>query len=206
MARAAQSFRRGGPKYKPTPTVLVVCEDSKSSKLYLEEATVHFRIRVQVEVAHCGNTDPKGIVNYAIQRRNKFDLIFCVIDRDTHESFDEALRTAREENNVRLIVSYPCFEFWYLLHFGHTTKPYVRKGKHSAGDSLNLDLKKCEGMADYDKSMADTFSRLLPRFEAARGISPKVLQSAIDNKEMNPSTEVHILMDHFESMEAPDKF
>lgn len=32
------SFTRIGGKYKPQPTVLVICEDSKSGKAYLEDA------------------------------------------------------------------------------------------------------------------------------------------------------------------------
>lgn len=205
MSRSAKSFERRGAKYKPTTTVLVICEDSKSSRLYLESATIHFRVNVKVEVAHCGKTDPKGIVEEALTRSSKFDVVFCVIDRDTHPSFNAACSIAqRNSDKIKLIVSYPCFEFWYLLHFGHTTKPYMAAGNHSAGDRLAVDLRQCQGMAEYEKSSEDIFKVLLPTLPDARRHSPRVLSDAYISGAMNPSTQVHELIDYFESMEGPE--
>lgn len=58
MERNAASFNRQKSRYKPQPTVLVICEDSKSGKRYLEDASRHFRVNVVVEITHCGKTDP----------------------------------------------------------------------------------------------------------------------------------------------------
>lgn len=107
-------FDRAKPRFKPQPTVLVICEDTKSGKRYLEDASLYFRVRVQVDIIHCGNTDPKGIVKEAISRQGKFDHVFCAIDRDTHKNFDEVLNLANTSKKVEVIVSYPCFEFWLL--------------------------------------------------------------------------------------------
>jgi hypothetical protein len=82
--REAESFNRSRPRYKQFPKVLVICEDSKSGLKYLSDASFHFRVTVEIEVSHCGRTDPKGIVEEALRRQKKLDHVYCVIDRDNH--------------------------------------------------------------------------------------------------------------------------
>jgi len=101
MARDSNSLKRQKPKFKPQPTVLVICEDSKSGRRYLEDASLHFRVTVLVEITHCGKTDPLNIVKEAISRQGKFDHVFCAIDRDTHETFDEAVNLAKSSKKSR---------------------------------------------------------------------------------------------------------
>ncbi|HEY4072546.1 MAG TPA: RloB family protein [Herbaspirillum sp.] len=201
MGRSAKSFERRKPQFKPRPTVLVVCEDSKSAKRYLEDATYHFRVNVTVEISHCGRTDPKGIVANAIERSAKFDQVFCAIDRDTHESFEEAIAMADAVEKVTVIASYPCFEFWYLLHFGYSRKPYRTAGNESAGDRLGADLRACKGMERYDKgTKKSVFDLLFERLPDAHDAASRVFQNAVDTKEMNPSTQVHTLIKFFEDL------
>ncbi|MEQ1914019.1 MAG: RloB family protein, partial [Sideroxydans sp.] len=186
-------------------TVLILCEDSKSGKIYLEDASKHFRAHTKVEIAHCGKTDSKGIINEAIKRQAKFDQVFCVIDRDTHPSFNEAIQLASTHQKVTLIKSYPCFEFWLLLHFGFTRSPYAAAGKNSVADMVSKDLRSKVGMESYDKgSTKNIFSNLLGEpFGKARKVSPQVLAQAINDQEFNPSTELHLLIDRFEELSKP---
>lgn len=201
---ATSNFKRANPRFKPQPTVLVICEDSKSGKRYLQDATLHFRVNVTVEVTHCGHTDPIGIFNEAVSRQNKFDEIYCVIDRDAHPSFDNAIQSAKNTNKIKVIASYPCFEFWLLLHFGYTRKSYTAVGKLSAGDRLNQDLRAKLGMEDYDKGQARSpFNQLLDQFDTARSISKSVLDAALAESDPNPSTQLHELMDIFEQLSKP---
>jgi len=204
MGRSVNSFARGPSRYRPQPTVLVLCEDSKSSKNYLEDAKLHFRCHVDVKIAHCGNTDPIGIVREAIHQLKSFDLVFCVIDRDTHESFDEAIALAKTAPKVTIISSYPCFEFWYFLHFGYNRKPFAAAGNKSAGDHVVIALQACEGMSKYAKGgEKSVFGMLLPRLDNARQVAPRVLDHALREGNLNPSTQVHILIDCFEQLGAP---
>ncbi|MCX4962808.1 RloB family protein [Streptomyces virginiae] len=41
--------------------------------------------------------------------------VWCLFDRDEHESIDAALKQARD-GDVRVAFSHPCFEVWRLLH------------------------------------------------------------------------------------------
>ena len=203
MARDAKSFGRKPARYKPQPRVLVLCEDSKSSLMYLREAAQHFRVHAQVEIAHPGKTDPKGIVNEAVKRRRSLDRVFCVIDRDTHHGFDEALQMAAA-GAVEMIASHPCYEFWLLLHFRYTRAGYIAGGVHSAADHVVQHVRAEAGMEHYAKgSSVGLFERLLDRLPVARQRAAQSLQEALADQERNPSTELHLLIDAFEQLARP---
>lgn len=201
MTKPPSRFARGGAKFKPQPKVLVLCEDSKSCLGYLKEGAHHFRSFADVDIAHCGKTDPLGIVNEAKRRSREYERVYCVIDRDTHDSFDDALDVAKKATKpILVIASHPCYEFWLFLHFKYSRSPMRAVGKASAGDRMLKALRKA-GLADYDKgSSADLFQRLLDRLPQARANAAKALAAAIDEEEMNPSTAMHELIDVLEAL------
>ncbi|WP_426318850.1 RloB family protein [Pseudoduganella sp. R-43] len=204
MGRTAKSYNRSKPRFKPQPTVLVICEDSKSGKRYIEDATKHYRVNVKVLVMHAGRTDPKGIVEEALRQAKHYDQVFCAIDRDTHETFDEALRLARGSAKIDVIASYPCIEFWYLLHFGFNRRGYVRAGAKSPGECAIDDLRRCRNMEGYAKGAGlSVFDGLQPLLEGAIITSERVLQQAVAENEFNPSTRMHVLMKHFQLLSTP---
>lgn len=205
MGRDANSFKRKESRFKPLPTVLVICEDLKSGKKYLEDAARHFRANAEVEFAHCGVTHPLGIVETAVERQSKFDKVYCAIDRDTHESFDDAILLAKRHKKISIIASYPCFEIWLLLHFGYTRKPFMSSGSRSAADRVSVALREKPGMEQYEKAgNARYFNLLLGEpFAKARLHAPLVLADALANQEPNPSTEIHLLIDEFEKLSKP---
>ena len=207
MGRTANSFNRSKSHFQPQPKVLVICEDTKSGKIYLEDASFHFRVNVKVEITHCGKTNPKGIVVEAIKRQGKFDHIFCAIDRDTHKNFKEALNLVKTSKKVKLIVSYPCFEFWLLLHFGYNRKPYTAAGKYSPADLLIKDLCTNDCLKNYKKGKVQGLFELMldNGFSNARRIASKVLKEAIASENMNPSTQLHELLDFFEKLSLPQE-
>lgn len=205
MARSASSFTRKNPKFAPQPTVLVLCEDRKSGKNYLEDVSRYFRVDVKVSIAHCGNTDPLGIVRKAVSEQRKYEYVFCTIDRDTHQNFDQALQLSRAHEKITVIPSYPCFEYWLLLHFGYSRKPYRGTGRLSPAEMVLKDLKEKTGMENYDKGAnISIFEKLLGEpFLDARKHSPRALAEALESREMNPSTELHRLIDFLEKLSEP---
>lgn len=205
MARTPSSFNRFKPRFKPQPTILVICEDSKSGLRYLKDVSRYFRVEVKVEVLHCGHTDPRGIVEQAIARQKKFDYVYCVIDRDSHPNFDEAIELAKTSDKVVVRASYPCFEFWLLLHFKYSRKPYKVVGSKSAADALIKDLRQCPGMEAYNKGdEQNIFESLLgDKFDFARRTASQILAEAIAVGEPNPSTMIHLLIDEIEKLSKP---
>ena len=206
MARARSRFDRTEPSFKPQSRVLVICEDTKSSKNYLQDAAVYFRAHAEVEIYHCGKNDPKGIVEVAVKRQRNFDHVYCVIDRDDDKKFDAALNQAVANAKVTVIASYPCYEYWLLLHFGKTRKAYVGVGNHSSGDLLVKDLCKKEGMGGYDKGASrNLFDDLLLRLPGARKFAKETLAEALADNGLNPSTRLHELIDLFEVLGTPQR-
>jgi hypothetical protein len=202
--RDASSFKRKEPQFRPQLRVLVLCEDSKSSKTYYEDAAKHFRAYALVEIAHCGNTDPLGIVTEALRREKNFERIYCAIDRDSHHSWDSAHKAASGSRKVKVIASYPCFELWLLLHFTYSRAPYVANASHSAGEQLLRDLRKISDMSDYAKgNVTGLFATLVDRLSAAITHAKRGVQAREAEGEPNPSTEIHLLIQAFEELSKP---
>lgn len=205
VARITSRFERRKPSLQQQAKILVICEDTKSSLVYLKDAARYFRSYADVEITHCGKNDPLNIVKEAIQRRKKYDKVYCAIDRDRHENFDAALALAATHAQwLSVVVSYPCYEFWLLLHFRKTRRAYVGVGKKSAGDLLVKALCCEEGMAAYEKGGSENlFNELIPRLPTARQRAAQVLQEAEGDGELNPSTRLHELVDVFERLGTP---
>ena len=201
VTRAVSSYRRGGAVFKAQPTVLVVCEDSTGGKVYLEDAAQHFRAHVSIKVTHCGHTDPKGIVQAALKQSRNFEKIFCVIDRDTHPSFDEAIALARTSNKIVMIVSNPCSEFWYFLHYSRQRRSYTRIGNRSPGEQQVAALR--EHLPLYGKGIKGLFKELINRLPEARRNAEIILAAAELDGNMNPSTRIHELLKFMEELATP---
>jgi hypothetical protein len=196
MPRRAGSFERVSKNLKPYPTVLIVCEDTKSSKTYFEEACQTLRVNASVKVVHSGRTDPIGIVSYCVNHIKKYEQVYCVFDRDEHQNFDDALKQLADNASVVAFVSYPCFEYWLLLHQGRTRKPYSRSGDKSPADCLLEDLKRHPRFANYSKGDASgLFNMLFPSLDIARQNAEWALNAASNERSLNPSTKVHKLID-----------
>ena len=202
-ARNAASFARRKAHLAPQPTVLVLCEDTKASIAYLNDAARHFRASPHIRVDHCGRTDPLGIVEEAVRQRRRYDEVYCVIDRNGHQSFDDALVLVRDRAGLAVIPSDPCFEYWLLLHFGYTRAGFTAVGAKSSCDHLIDALRQQAGMNAYDKgNVQGLFDRMLAGdlFARARLNAARALQDAINVDEPNPSTHLHHLMDRFEKL------
>jgi hypothetical protein len=183
---------------------LVICEDTKSSLQYLKDAAHYFRAYAEVDIVHCGKNDPLNIVKEATERQRLFDHVYCAIDRDRHENFEEALDLAKGKKKISVIASYPCYEFWLLLHFQKTRRPYIGVGKNSSGDLLVKDLCKVTGMENYAKGNSENlFERLIDRLPAARQRAAQVMAEALTEGELNPSTRFHDLIECFEFLGKP---
>jgi hypothetical protein len=203
MARDAKSFARKTAKFKAQPRTLVICEDTKSCLDYLKQAARHFRAYAEIEIAHCGRTDPLGIVGEAVKRRGHFDDVFCAIDRDGHQRFNDAIQLAAAKG-IEVIASYPSYEFWLLIHFRRTRASFMAAGTQSAADRLVSALRQEPGMGQYAKGESrDLFNLLLPRLPVARQYAPQIFAEAVADNEMNPSTGLHLLIDHFEALSSP---
>ncbi|WP_161126458.1 RloB family protein [Malikia spinosa] len=205
--RNAKGERAAPGHRKPAPRYLLVCEGSKTEPFYFRDLLQDFGVPpLQVKIGRNEGLSPDQIVNRALElyeedRRSgdAFDEVFCIFDRDAHEHFQAAVSRvkdlARQGSPLRTVVSVPCFEFWLLLHFGYTAKPFAAKGKKSVGSVVVSELKTCPGFGKYDKGNLGVYALLRPKLDhALRYASQLQAAQAKDSPFQNPSTQVHELI------------
>ena len=197
-------FRRTRPKREPYKRLLIVCEGSKTEILYFEEIKRRYRLSAaNVTIANKGSA-PVSVVKSAnklqdIERKlgEKYDDVFCVFDRDEHQTFDAACDEAKRKK-INVARSWPCFEFWLLLHFGYSRKPYARTGTRSPADECIRDLK--DHLPDYEKAQKGLFRQLEDRLEAGKINAERTIVDRRETNEPNPSTEIHYLVDYMQNL------
>ncbi len=197
--------------------VLIVLEDSKNSSCYFERLCTDFGIN-EIEIVPAdrkdstekhGN-DPESVIDYAIKRyeldkkKNKdtsFAYVFCVIDRDGHVGYRDALLRARDvQKKIPIIVvsSVPCFEYWLLLHFIGHTRPYETTEKRSPCDNVIQDLTEAGRIPEYAKGgiTAAIYKRLKSEQSVAIRHAKQVVKDhqQLPESDWNPSTQMHVLV------------
>ena len=145
--------RRGVQSGADQELMLIVCEGKETEKHYFYALKRELgRSAVSIEiVSSAGQT--LRLVKHAheIQQKRKssrdrppFDQIWCVFDREANNEaadFQAAVDFADDETKkLKLAISNPCFEYWYLLHFVESDAPYAggqelkrALGKHIPG-------------------------------------------------------------------------
>ena len=186
-------------KHKPSKhrldRVLVVCEGKKTEPQYFQDFREQYQLRT-LTVEGVGG-DPLAVVKNAIslyaQEKNlgeQYDAVWCVFDRDCHPHFERASEMAKAKGFM-LARSWPCFEYWLLLHFVYSRKPYAERSDRSPCAACIEDLHK---HLEYEKSGKGVFDRTHDRLCVARQRAKQALEDALTDNESNPSTEVHQLV------------
>lgn len=152
---------------------------------------------------------PITVVERAIQIRNErireakkarkkgnrwivpFDEVWCVFDVERlvdNPSFYPAVKKARA-SGFQLAISNPAFEYWYLLHFKETTRPF------RDASALLRALKQTDCLPQYGKS-EDVFYDLLPKMDIAIKRASRIFENHPDKRTEfpNPSTLVFKLV------------
>jgi len=135
-AKNAAALRRRAVQRDAYAKILIVCEGEKTEPNYFNGARDHYGLNTaNVEVCGDCGSDPMSIVRYAKQRYRQekdagdaFDKVYCVFDKDAHANYEQARATitsATPKDTYHAITSVPSFEYWLLLHFNYTTRPYT---------------------------------------------------------------------------------
>lgn len=105
---------------------------NKTEKVYLQEL-LRKQKEYSIVYADGNQTDALSIVNSIIKKcrdlkiSKKDRLAFCVIDTDNDMSKKEIITRASQKakmNNIQMVVSTPCIEYWILLHYKCTSKHF----------------------------------------------------------------------------------
>jgi hypothetical protein len=193
--------RREGFK-ETRKSILIVCEGSMTEPIYFTSLKNKLRLKmVEVDVVGEGAA-PINVVDRAVELRAErkrdasrsltkvaYDIVYCVVDVEApqpHESLARAVNKARD-NGVEVILSNPCFEFWYILHFRKTSAPF--------NTNRNVVSQLRQDYPAYNKSDGTIFGVIYPKTHDAIRHSAQVLREqhndAEDLRDCNPSTDVH---------------
>ena len=204
--RKAESLRRRQAMKAPYDVVLIVCEGEKTEPNYFSELKKTFRLS-NANVRICGRgSDPLSVVNFAIETfrwEPEFDRVYCVFDRDRHTTYDAALDRVRRTrlgkgSRIFAIPSIPCFEFWLLLHFMYTTRPFDAPPGDSICSRVIEELKK--HLPAYKKGDHDIFNKMQDSLNDAITNASRVQQFHQTSGTDNPSTLVHSLVEYLRDL------
>jgi hypothetical protein len=209
--KQAAQLRRRRPQRQPYDRVLIACEDTVATPRYLDGLIRHLGISsANIEIAPHQGSAPRNVVEAALaafSRDPDFDQVYCVFDKDTHPTYDEArqriattpLKRRKAVGNGQPVVfdavpSVPCFEFWLLLHFKRTTAPMPR-----CADVLPH-LKANPGFAHYNKGSTETFALTADRLDAAIQNANHVNAAAKAAGTDNPTTRMSDLVERLRAV------
>lgn len=206
--KKSRSLERLVAKREMYDLVLIVCEGEQTEPNYLQGLIYQQNLSsVNIQVEH-DNPAPISVVEYAEKLYQDklndktgevYDRVYCVFDRDEHESFDRAIHKAKKLKFITTVCSYPCFEYWYLCHFIQSRVSINRKGVNSPAlvcEKLLNDEWQKQFKTKYQKNDTQIYQKLLPLQQQAIKNAKFALKDAKQTDELNPSTQVHELVEY----------
>lgn len=214
QGKGGEYYRRERAERSERRRVLVVSE-GKTELAYLRVLIDDLGInQALIDVREGSPHHPRGVLQSAerlliASSPDEYSRAFCVFDRDQHQSFWPTVQKIRSGSGplgiVRAIPSVPCFEYWLLLHFKKTARPYPASEDVSSCREVEKDL--TGHMPEYSKGMvgAKNWRRILSGLEDARKHSGEILRQAeADSGGSSPYTHMHELVDYLESLKEDE--
>ncbi len=183
----------------PRSNTLIVCE-GETERLYFRAARDHFRLTTaEIRVADdSGGSAPISVVEAAeeiVGKQGPYDRVFCVFDRNGHESFDRArdrikhlAGRARSALPIAEAISVPCFEFWVLLHFERSERAFGRCAEV-------VQYIRARHEAEYEKADDAICRNLMAQLDQAVANAAWVASRAQETN-FNPFTSAHAVVEH----------
>ena len=175
---------------------------NKTETIYLKEL-VNDQGGFKLRKSRDSSTDPIRMVTGLISAMDEYgfsaedgDLAFCFIDLDLSREKEMQLKKAAptaEKHGIKLIVSNPCFELWFICHFTDSPKHY--------GSSQELVNDMDRFITSYDKSMEGIYQILKNRVAAAIGNARTLEKRALErgyeihSSDCAPTTDVFKILE-----------
>lgn len=172
--------------------VLILTEGKNTEQIYFKELMQHLQLKT-VHIVDVKQTTPYSVFEEAKKRYNKskkegnpYDRVYCVFDKDKHPKYQDTKNTIDNFQKPKNIYyhgfSEPCFEFWLLLHYIKTDKPFINF------DELRKDKEFKKYLPRYHKSKID-FNDFKDR-----------IPTACRNAKNNPHTNINELVEYLQNI------
>lgn len=206
-ARSAESLKRKRARRSTYDMVLIVCEGEKTEPNYFRALINDLQLNTAniVIAKNITGSSPKTVVDFALteyRKEKEYDRVYCVFDKDRHESYDYALDTIRRArlskgHIITAIPSVPCFEYWLLLHFVYTTKQFDT-GPGSICANVITDLKRY--LPHYEKGDNEVYQLTKDKIRDAIANSIKAERHCgVADTDM-PSTKLYALVEYLRNL------
>ena len=117
--------------------------------------------------------EAKRMIAIAKSEKNPYDFVWVMFDKDGHAKIPEAFELARTSpTKINIAFTIPCFEYFVLLHFDKTTKPFTKC------DDVIHQIKK-NWLPDYEKA-TNIFDILLTKMNDGLANSEWVVNQFIE--------------------------
>lgn len=208
--RNTKDIRRTPSKRNAYDRVLIVCEGEKTEVNYFEGLIKSYKLSsANIEITSAnGKNDPISIVKHGKQLYDKaerdndnYDRVYCVFDQDEHTGFNQARQqlNSLSGKGFHPACSWPCFEYWLLLHFEYQRSPF-KKGNGKTAEHCKQTLK--SKYSSYSKNKQNVFIELNDKLDTAISNANRSSKDAERTEEKNPSTEVHHLIEYLHSIKT----
>lgn len=207
--KSEQELKRKKRFRQPSKLILIVVEGQETEYNYFSDLKEDLKLpTTTIKVVSGSGGSCVDIVKKAIklcdinlrdnnnQGEPKYNEFFCLFDGDRLE-YKQAIKDARRYSvyTIKPILSIPCFEFWFLLHYRYTSSLFDNCKQVIV--ELNKEFKKvC--LRDYDKSQSGYYGLLKPQLDKAIANAKKLESAACTN----PSTQVHDIVTHLQAQKG----
>ena len=204
---------------KVLPKIFIFCEGEKTEPYYIKDyvASCCPQKASVIIIPPSKKNTPVQLVDEAIQKKKSKDVspddhFWVVYDRESKAKYsdklhDQALKKAKS-NNINVALSNICFEYWLLLHFESTTRPYSSFDNLMAESNFKSHLTKI-GIKNYDKGFDGLFRKIQPGVKRARSRAEQLniseeQSSAFPNKDKpylaGCYVQIHKLLDAIDNL------
>lgn len=198
MVKPSAQKQRGRNERSTKRFILIGTEGKNKTEIGYFNQFNRIQKNFRVHFSSGNSTDSMGIVEDIKRTRAKLkfhagDLAFAVFDADLWGTRGKQIQQAinyAEKQEIKVILSNPCFEVWFVLHFEDGRAPY------DSSDKVIDKLK--QYVPDYEKSR-DMFEVLQGNMEKAISRAEQLRRYHEDNdtvklSEQNPMTDVDRLV------------
>ena len=211
MARKFSEKARGRGLKPQKPIILMVAEghNMTESLCFRQFQKQHADYNIKILIPG-STTDPEGMLKKLERfwKTNEMDLMkgdrgFVVLDLDCDDSKGRLIEKLDQGSKIaQFVISNPCFEVWFLLHYRYTTHAY-RDSSEVIKDLRNY-------IASYEKTQ-DVSGVLSDKTEIAYQNALKLERYFQKNgynwpsNECNPRTDIPVIIDAIRVFEQNGK-
>lgn len=197
--------KRGRPSRSDQPRILILCEGTRTEPNYFGGFKKAQRLTsVVVRPLRSGQVGPAGLlrrVREELKEDSGWDEVYCILDHDGRDaeidSFEKKLAAVdlqTDSCDIKMVLSRPCFEFWLLLHFEITDRPFSSGPRGTECEDVIKRLGR--HLHGYEKNDSQVFEKCREHIHAALENAERLRRTvrSLPRSPSAPQTQVETLV------------